>query len=451
MAKRKPFSEKQRKKPFTLNRAMVLRAAGILAVIGLLTAGYLLFAHRIIHAMYDGRSVGFLNTLFGGKQYYPLEHYYSLGRRAFWGTVCLLLIIGSFFTLLPSAVFFHAIRRIVITVFINIIIVIVLFDGLIALIFAQPSLARFLPSQHALTTMYYLTAVSVPQADPHKSIYDPVVAYVLRPSSTFPFSNPEFSTTVHTNSLGLRDDEASLHRPRIICAGDSFTMGWGVEQNESFPQRIEQETGYLVLNAGVPSYGTAREMKLLERIDTTNTATIVLQYCQNDTAENKSFLENGNKIIVLPRKQQRAQQLKELNYRRIYYPGKYFFYALHVLTLRAIAITTDDPHSRVDVVCDSDRYCEADLFFNALMNANPGALDNKHVIILAEPYFITELETHRDMYRNALPSTTITLVTIPEKKDHPEYYYPIDGHFTAAGHAAIAARICRQLSPPDKT
>ena len=49
--------------------------------------------------------------------------------------------------------------------------------------------------------------------------------------------------------------------------GDSYAMGWGVEQGESFPEILEAATGLRVLNAGVPSYGTPRELLMLERLD----------------------------------------------------------------------------------------------------------------------------------------------------------------------------------------
>lgn len=50
--------------------------------------------------------------------------------------------------------------------------------------------------------------------------------------------------TVHTNSLGFRDPERSVHKPtgtyRIICLGAYQTFGHGVDDEETFPRRLER-------------------------------------------------------------------------------------------------------------------------------------------------------------------------------------------------------------------
>ena len=61
------------------------------------------------------------------------------------------------------------------------------------------------------------------------------------------------SFTVSTNSLGFRDDETDGGDVDIVCVGDSVTFGWGVAQEESYPQRLEQELNLNVLNTGVPA------------------------------------------------------------------------------------------------------------------------------------------------------------------------------------------------------
>src|SRR3989344_5732521 len=48
---------------------------------------------------------------------------------------------------------------------------------------------------------------------------------------------------VESNSLGLRNPEITKEKPaetkRILFVGDSFTMGWGVAEEEAFPRRVE--------------------------------------------------------------------------------------------------------------------------------------------------------------------------------------------------------------------
>lgn len=79
------------------------------------------------------------------------------------------------------------------------------------------------------------------------------------------------------NGLGLRgheplaeaDGDAGL---RVVCLGDSFTFGWGVEDNETFPVLVEQNLDAAidqpvdVLNCGAPGYNTYQEHQLYKKL-----------------------------------------------------------------------------------------------------------------------------------------------------------------------------------------
>ena len=116
--------------------------------------------------------------------------------------------------------------------------------------------------------------------------YDPQLAYILRRRECS-YEETEYETTFHPNSAGLRDDETSLHDPDIVILGDSHALGLGVSQDETFAALLEKGSGLKVLNTGVSSYGTAREMMLFRRLGISNTDYIIIQYCRNDFNENK--------------------------------------------------------------------------------------------------------------------------------------------------------------------
>jgi hypothetical protein len=61
--------------------------------------------------------------------------------------------------------------------------------------------------------------------------------------------HPEFSYTVRTNGAGLRD-EPLLGTFDVAAIGDSFTFGFGVEADESWPNRLEAVSDLRVVNLG---------------------------------------------------------------------------------------------------------------------------------------------------------------------------------------------------------
>lgn len=67
--------------------------------------------------------------------------------------------------------------------------------------------------------------------------------------------HPDFSYTVKTNADGLRDEpfEGTFD---IAAIGDSFTFGYGVEQEESWPTRLEAISGARVANLGYAGWNS---------------------------------------------------------------------------------------------------------------------------------------------------------------------------------------------------
>lgn len=147
--------------------------------------------------------------------------------------------------------------------------------------------------------------------------------YTLKPNSTFTFWNSEFHTSYTVNSAGMRDDSASLDKPEIICLGDSYMMGWGVEQQETFAQQLEKKTSKKVLNGGVSSYGTAREILSLSNVDLSKLQYLLIQYCTNDEAENRSYIDSGYRLETS------SEALfdkirREHSINKQYFPGEHF-------------------------------------------------------------------------------------------------------------------------------
>ena len=99
----------------------------------------------------------------------------------------------------------------------------------------------------------------------------------------------EFDTSVSTNSLGLRDREIDFGKPRVLCVGDSFTFGFGVEYEESFCARLEAAFGgrYDFVSAGFAD-GTSPDtyaLWLSRSLSRLQPRLIVCSLFQNDVTE----------------------------------------------------------------------------------------------------------------------------------------------------------------------
>jgi lysophospholipase L1-like esterase len=100
--------------------------------------------------------------------------------------------------------------------------------------------------------------------------------YVVREPGTdgYTFGNGRW-IPVHINRQGLRGDELpEVRDPEedwILCVGDSFTFGGGVETHEAWPQQLQSLLGapasskVRVLNGGANGWDTAWQRLYLER------------------------------------------------------------------------------------------------------------------------------------------------------------------------------------------
>lgn len=315
---------------------------------------------------------------------------------------------------------------------IQLVIAVLLAEGLLLAMYHYP--AAWYPAglRRFLTTEYF-NRRDIVQLDERHARYDADLFYTLQPGA-FMFENVEFSTQFVVNTLGVRDNQRSLTQPEIVVAGDSYAMGWGVQQDESFPELVERRTGRLVLNAAVSSYGTVRERRMLDRLDLSHTTTLIVQYAPDDFIENDEFVKRGNQYTASSREEWLAA-IADVRRRARYWPFRMVYDGV-VWIGRGI---TGGPRGGVEPRHHPPDTA-AERFLNALMRASPRDLSALRIVVIdidEDPAFIRALDRlHRsDTYPQYIRDMRVVDLS---GRLTPEMRYVLDDHLNAKGHAAIA-------------
>jgi len=324
-----------------------------------------------------------------------------------------------------------------------------LYEGYMFVMVRSPSLLAMCPRkiQNSIDYLYAWGERDIIQFTPACARYDEGLGYTLRPGSCV-FSGREFSNVYNVNSIGVRDDEASLEHPEIIVAGDSVAMGWGVDQEDTYAQLIEQNLGMVVLNAAVSSYGTAREMMILSRVRTDRLKYLIVQYSGNDYGENKQFYLDGN---VLHTMTEEAYN----HYTELYNRSKDYFLGKYLLMKIKKRIREFKPTDEAEAASPVDQD-EIGLFLHALMYGPVNLRDVQIIAFVvngrnpADNVDFTRGLKDRIANRDFPPfiKNMIVLDTGTIMKRH--HFYVLDDHPNRAGHAVIADAIIEAMEKVER-
>lgn len=322
----------------------------------------------------------------------------------------------------------------------SVVVTLTLAEALFTLLLVKPSLLRVLPATTASHVRRYYLAHdrNLIQAMRECARFDPELFYTLRPG-TFRFRNREFDDEFRVNSLGVRDDESALRAPQIVVLGDSYAMGWGVEEADTIAKTLERETGLRALNAGIASYGTVREMRLLDRVDTTALRDLVIVYCNDDVIENRPFMSHGEFSVG------DAGRYEE-DVRRAERRKRYWFGRRTIEFLRDVVTPAPDTGPR-PVSPES----EARYFANAVLHA--GRTDLSRVRIVAfEVSQSRTVDSHfalamrQEVSAETYPAHIRNMVVLDlVGRLKPEHYYDLDDHLRPEGQHAIAEAVADAL------
>ncbi len=282
---------------------------------------------------------------------------------------------------------------------------------------------------------------------------------------------PEYEIDLAINSKGLRDREFPYEKPegitRILCLGDSYTCGYGVQAEKTFPKVLETtlngesgKTGpWEVLNAGVGSTGTAHQLAyFITEGHLYDPDLVVVCFCPandfNDNVISGLFSIVGDTLArhgapeTSPRKLQRIAKLIP-GYNTFLARSHFWNFFKHRLAVlhhgilhRKAAPTAErqgqpSEESRHMILAKRlmevfDKECTARGSRLVVMNIPPAPVD-------PIPAWTAKLSGY--MRSKGIP--VLDLAPFFEDKDKRNVVtsYPIDGHWTREGHRLAAEEL----------
>ncbi len=137
--------------------------------------------------------------------------------------------------------------------------------------------------------------------------FDENLGWSKEPGKNVKRKSSEFKVNFRINELGLRDDlDQTIEKPdgtkRVICLGDSFTLGYTVSRENLFVDQLEhwwQEEGRKVdvVNTGTEGYSTDQEVAWLQKHGPAWKPDLVLLFAY----ENDLYYNGQNNYIRFPK------------------------------------------------------------------------------------------------------------------------------------------------------
>lgn len=289
-----------------------------------------------------------------------------------------------------------------------------------------------------------------------------LLPWELKPNDQSRFKMSEFDTTVTTNSLGLRDSEIDFSRPRVLCMGDSFTFGYGVENNESFCSTLETlfSGKYDFVNAGFADGGSPDTYAVwfTQYLESVDPLLVLISCSQNDLGDvGENTWIYGNESVSAD-----DESLPQ----RIIVPGLLITpegYALNGSALRNRAIASLHPELRkllrdsyvVGLLRDrlardkkeaeSPSTTEKTKFLRSLGFLRK-ASNGRHIAF----YIIPERGQAAPSEMDRLIDGYAKQFRIPVLSNYHEFsnedYFALDGHWNRSGHRKAAEFLYQALS-----
>jgi len=261
------------------------------------------------------------------------------------------------------------------------------------------------------------------------------------------FDNVEFRTTLNFSPEGRFTGNKPAGKG-IAVIGDSHTMGWGVQDEETFAAELQRLSNRPVFNLGVASYGTVRELTRLEKSGVLDRVdTVIIQYCADDLKENRanrinSAAENREKFNKITTGRMSTSRLLRMFLKAYGYAFSF--------PLKRTKVTLDQPMpaqapvaqtsvAQAPVAQAPDDFLSHYQPLMAVLEKHP-SLKDKRVLIFYNNGHGQRFQSFPNGKDKRLPNVEFINIDIDSSG-----YYRFDDHMTPAGHKTTAQQLFKSL------
>lgn len=292
--------------------------------------------------------------------------------------------------------------------------------------------------------------IPIRNVGPSFTEYDPVYGKALKKNFTTQRITPEFTMNISTNSYGFRGPEiGDNYSPAILFLGDSFTMGYGVNDGEEYPALIrralnsDNSNDIVVINAGIGGNGNGRPLKLLRNEgENLKPSIVVLQIHENDFRDNfreRLFeISSSGELTELPVAEPGNKRIIQSIVETV--PRLEELYLVGLLRQITWPVKTSGPNN--PAAKKKLFTYEEQLMFLLLEEIISICKENGWQLL---PVLVNISDMRLPKLEKLFTDNGLLTVTIPGKRDIPDLYYNVDGHWNASGHHFAADHILKSL------
>jgi len=294
--------------------------------------------------------------------------------------------------------------------------------------------------------------------------FDEKLHHRMKPNLKGKIISREYEHHFETNDLGFRCSDfhpsAMEQSYRIMSLGDNFAVGKGVENNQTYAEKLKQllmeqvKMNVSVWNLGVPSYGTLQEIELFRTFSYLKPHLVIIGFFARDafaSTKGNDLVDNYKYFKFLNNKDGFSQSNSITRHEPLIRKVRSFFYH-HLNSYRVFEFYLNDylrknykPQDNVELKNEAWQITSQSLleFDKALSHSG------SKCILLWIPFLDTIAKQDDSIARKieSLGLQTIYIVSMLEsmKKTPEQYYYALDNHWNEKAHALAAKQIYKKI------